>query len=195
MADVSGGKQLVRIEVIAGFVGVTVRRIHQLTQEGIIQSEPANDGNSGRMYDFLPTIKNLLIYYRDKADSRRSGDSEEMAEEKLRQIAAKRELDEIKLALAKGDSFNTDMAEKVWGSLVARLNVGLDSIPGGVAPMLIDRSDVNEITEIIQKRLNQAREEISRFNFEDFRKYGGAMYISQIEQAEIARDAADVANR
>ena len=185
-------KQLVRIEVLSQFVGVTVRRIQQLQQEGIIK--PETGGGSGRqvaMYDFLPCVRNIIAYYRDKADSRRSGDSDEMAEEKLRQIAAKRELDEIKLQKARSEVFDVILIERVFGAMLTRLRTGLLSLPMGIAPLLREQGDINTIAGVIHERLERAMSELSAFNFEDFKATGGAEFIAELEAEENKAEAID----
>ena len=43
-----------RVEVIASLFGVTVRRVQQLTQEGIISTTKTKEGNR---YELAPTIQ------------------------------------------------------------------------------------------------------------------------------------------
>ena len=62
-----------RTETIAQLFGVSVRRIQQLTQEGIIKTTKIIDEESGktvRRYDLVPTIQSYicLLYTSDAAD-------------------------------------------------------------------------------------------------------------------------------
>lgn len=59
-----------RTETIAQLFGVSVRRIQQLTQEGIIKTTKIIDEESGktvRRYDLVPTIQSYIKYLSDKA--------------------------------------------------------------------------------------------------------------------------------
>ena len=56
-----------RVEVIAQLFGVTVRRIQQLTQEGVL---PTTDTVEGRRYDLVPTIQSYVQYLRDRKSTR-----------------------------------------------------------------------------------------------------------------------------
>lgn len=57
-----------RTEIIAQLFGVTVRRVQQLTQEGIISTTKIlEDGKSVRRYDLVPTIQAYVKYLSDKA--------------------------------------------------------------------------------------------------------------------------------
>lgn len=56
-----------RVEVIAKLFGVTVRRIQQLTQEGVL---PTTETPEGRRYDLVPTIQKYVKYLSDKPTAR-----------------------------------------------------------------------------------------------------------------------------
>ena len=58
MRNVENGKAfaggLYRVEVVADLFGVSVRRIQQLTQEGVL---PTTDTPDGRRYDLVSTVQ------------------------------------------------------------------------------------------------------------------------------------------
>ena len=178
-------KELISIEELSDIVGVTPFRIRQLQTDGIIEPELAHSKNKEK-YDKETCIKKLFRYYRGKLDSRRSGDSKEMAEEKLRAMMIKRELDEIKLQHARGDIHRTADIEKVFGVMLTRLRVGLQSIPLGVAPLMAGKTDINEIAGIIGERISRTLFELINFDFETFAASGGQAYIDEIEAQDSA---------
>ena len=53
-----------KVDVIASLFSLTVRRIQQLTQEGIL---PTVEAAGGRRYDLVPTIQRYVKYLSDKA--------------------------------------------------------------------------------------------------------------------------------
>ena len=69
-------KNMQRPEVLAQLFGVTVRRIQQLTQEGILVSEKV-EGANGRQYDLIPNIKNYIAHLQDKASGRARNEKEQ----------------------------------------------------------------------------------------------------------------------
>lgn len=175
-------KQYVRIEQIAQLLGVSVRRVQQLTQEGIIKSEKVK-GKLGREYDFVPTIHSLLTYYREKAD-KHTGPSDALEEERLRRERARATLDELKVKRAEGELFDAKTIEKMIGAVFTRIRTGLFSLPMGVAPLLRDQGDINAIAEIIQSRLHELLSEIINFDMAVFKAYCGAEYIAEAEDEE-----------
>ncbi|MDR0583623.1 MAG: hypothetical protein LBG57_04650 [Treponema sp.] len=151
--------KLVSTEELAQFVGVDPRRIQQLTQEGVIKKEPGDKRTA--KYDFVRNVHNLLQYYRQKSDSRRSGDSEEMANEKLKQISTKRKLEELKLAQLEGYLHKAEDIERVIGAVLTRLRINLLAIPMGLAPILRDMDDTREIAEKLDERIRRAMNEVA----------------------------------
>lgn len=102
---------LYRVEVIAQLFGVTVRRVQQLTQEGIIKTVP--DGHGARRYDLAPTVQAYIKYLSDRAYGRNKTEKEvELKELKMRaEIALKEsqgELHRLKTAIASGKYIHVD---------------------------------------------------------------------------------------
>ena len=62
-----------RVEVIASLFGVSVRRVQQLTQEGIISTTKTAEGNR---YDLAPTIQKYIKYLSDKAYGKSKNEKE-----------------------------------------------------------------------------------------------------------------------
>lgn len=93
-----------RVEVIAQLFGLTVRRIQQLTQEGVL---PTVETPEGRRYDMIPTIQSYIKYLSDKAYGKEHSEKElELKEQKLKaEIALKEsqgELHRLKTDIAAG---------------------------------------------------------------------------------------------
>jgi phage terminase Nu1 subunit (DNA packaging protein) len=151
--------KLVSTEELAQFVGVDPRRIRQLTQDGVIKKEPGDKKTA--KYDFVRSVHSLLQYYRQKSDSRRSGDSDEMANEKLKQISTKRRLEELKLAQLEGDLHKAEDIERIIGAVLTRLRINLLAIPMGLAPVLRDMDDAMEIAEKLDERIRRAMNEVA----------------------------------
>jgi phage terminase Nu1 subunit (DNA packaging protein) len=107
--SISGGG-VCRVEVIAKLFGVTVRRIQQLTQEGVL---PTTETAEGRRYDLIPTIQNYVKYLSDKAYGKTRSEKElELREQKLMaEVALKEsqsELHRIRTEIAAGKYISVD---------------------------------------------------------------------------------------
>ena len=78
----NNGGQFVKVEVIAQIFGVTVRRVQQLTQEGVVKTTEIP--GEGRRYELVPTIKTYIQYLSDKAYGKGKSEKEtELRQQKL----------------------------------------------------------------------------------------------------------------
>lgn len=98
-----------RTELIAQLFGVSVRRIQQLTQEGVIKTTKIiDDGRSVRRYNLVPTIQSYIQYLSEKAYGKagRSEKEMELREKKMEADAmlkeSQSELHRIKTEIAAG---------------------------------------------------------------------------------------------
>ena len=83
-----------KVDIIADLFGVSVRRIQQLTQEGVISTVATKEG---RRYDLVPTIQKYVKYLQDKAYGKSKSEAEgKLKEQKLRaEIALKESQSEL----------------------------------------------------------------------------------------------------
>ncbi len=80
-APIIGGSKYVTSDVIAQLFGLTVRRVQQLAQDGVIHT---TETGQGRRYDLVPTIQTYVKYLSDKAHGKASTDRESaLKQEKL----------------------------------------------------------------------------------------------------------------
>lgn len=75
-----------KVDVIAALFNLSVRRIQQLTQEGVL---PTVETKSGRRYELVPTIRRYVEYLSNKA----YGKNKSEAEAELKQQKLKAEID------------------------------------------------------------------------------------------------------
>ena len=85
MAESGDDKELCKVDVIANLFGVSVRRVQQLTQEGIIST---TEVKRGRRYELTPTVQKYIKYLSDKA----YGKAQSETEAKLKNRSSKRRL-------------------------------------------------------------------------------------------------------
>ena len=87
--DANDEKGYYRVEVIAQLFGVSVRRIQQLTQDGVINTVQTKQG---RRYELAPTIQKYIKYLSDKAYGKSQSETEsKLKEQKLRAEVALKE--------------------------------------------------------------------------------------------------------
>lgn len=120
-------------QTIAKLFGVTVRRVQQLTEEGILLAQ----GNP-RKYDLVPTIQAYIRYLSDKAYGREQKEAiSDLNEAKLdaetRLKSAKAEIEELKLKELQGELHRAEDVEAVVGAHVMQVRALLMALPGKLA--------------------------------------------------------------
>lgn len=159
---VSGGGYY-RVEIIAQLFGVTVRRIQQLTQEGVL---PTTETTEGRRYDLVPTIQSYVKYLSDKAYGKNRSEKElELREQKMKaEIALKEsqgELHRLKTDIAAGKYIEVEevtldyqrffiMFKKFAMALPARLT---DMVKDNMEPLearRIEKSIQQEVQKLLE---------------------------------------------
>lgn len=145
-----------RVEVIASLFGVSVRRVQQLTQEGIISTTKTKDGNR---YELAPTIQKYIKYLSDKAYGKsRSEKESELREQKLQaEIALKEsqgEMHRLKTEIASGKYIDIEEVKMDYSRFFVvfkRFALSLPSRLTGRISGLVDPTEVRKI----EKDLNE----------------------------------------
>lgn len=124
-----------RVEIIAQLFGVTVRRIQQLTQEGVL---PTTETTEGRRYDLVPTIQSYVKYLSDKAYGKNRSEKElELREQKMKaDIALKEsqgELHRLKTEIAAGKYISVEEVQVDYSKFFVIFKKFALSIPSKVA--------------------------------------------------------------
>ena len=163
---------LVTSERIAELLGVQVRRVQQLTQEGII---PAKSSRPYR-YDLLEVAQVYIQYLSEKIAGRESkhADIREAEQDKLRAEAdwkiAKAKISEMELAELEGTMHRSDDVVEVMNALVYAVRSNVLSLPGRLAMDVAKASSANEASAIIRRECNNILEDLSNYKYNEFRR-------------------------
>ena len=152
-----------KVDIIADLFGVSVRRIQQLTQEGIISTVATKEG---RRYDLVPTIQKYVKYLQDKAYGKSKSEAEgKLKEQKLRaEIALKEsqsELHRLRTEIAAGKYVSVEEVKLDYSRFLISFKKFAMSLPSKLAGRLtgfVDpvevRSIENELQKDVQRLLN-----------------------------------------
>ena len=156
-AVTSGGAQFVKVEVIGQLFGVSVRRIQQLTQEGVIRTVEVP--GQGRRYELVPTIKTYIQYLSDKAYGKSKSEKEaELKEQKLQaEIALKEsqgEMHRMRREIAAGKYIDADEVALDYQKFFVVFKRFALSIPARLVSMISDQVAPLEARKI-EKEMNE----------------------------------------
>ena len=160
MAENASEKGYYKADVIANLFGVSVRRIQQLTQDGVISTVQTSQG---RRYELAPTIQKYVKYLSDKAYGKSKSETEsKLKEQKLRaEVALKEsqgELHRLRTEIAAGNYISVEEVKLDYSRFFVSFKKFAMSIPSKLAGRLagfIDPVEVRQIENELQKEVTK----------------------------------------
>ena len=152
----NNGGQFVKVEVIAQIFGVTVRRVQQLTQEGVVKTTEIP--GEGRRYELVPTIKTYIQYLSDKAYGKGKSEKEtELRQQKLEaEIALKEsqgEMHRMRAEIAAGKYIDVEEVALDYQKFFVSFKRFAISIPSRLVSMISDSLEPLEARRV-EKEMN-----------------------------------------
>ena len=146
-----------KTDIIASLFNVSVRRIQQLTQDGIL---PTVETAGGRRYDLVPTIQRYVKYLSEKAYGKSHSEAEnELKRQKLeKEIELKemqREYKEIQNAIASGKYIGIEQVENDYRRFFTVVKKFLLGIPAKLSTRLTSVCDDPVELRAVESELNQ----------------------------------------
>lgn len=161
-------KNMVEAKVVAKLFGLSVRRIQQLTQDGVLQTEQVG---RQRRYDLLQSVRRYIIYLQEKVNSKSA--SKDDTENESRKIKAEADLKTVKAEIAemerdelRGGMHRSDDVEAMTTDLVFAIRGMLLALPGRLAIDLAPISNPAEISERIKQEVNAILLELSNYQYD-----------------------------
>ena len=161
--EVKGG--LYRTEAIAHLFGISVRRIQQLTQEGIIKTTKVlEDGRTVRRYDLVPTIQSYVKHLSEKAYGKagRSEKEMELREKKMEADAALKEsqseLHRLKTAIAAGQYISIEEVKMDYAKFFVvfkKFAMALPSRTIGMIAGALEPAEARRVEKEIAQEINR----------------------------------------
>lgn len=154
-------------DVIAKLFGVSVRRVQQLTQEGIITT--VRVGNANR-YDLLPTIQRYINHLQEKATGREAKKDDGSEGRKSK---AEADLKESKAGMAslelkelEGKMHRSEDVEALTTDLVFSIRSMIMSLPGRLAVDMANMTTAAEASERIKVECHNILTELSNYRYD-----------------------------
>ena len=149
-----------KVDVIASLFGVSVRRIQQLTQEGVITTVQTS---AGRRYELAPTIQKYVKYLSDKAYGKSKTEVEvQLKEQKLRaEIALKEsqgELHKLRTDIAAGKYISVEEIKMDYSRFFfafKKFELYITNRLAGRLGGYVDPVEVRQIEQELQKEVTK----------------------------------------
>lgn len=150
--------------VLGKVLNLSERRVRQFAELGTFEKIKRGQ------YKLVENIQKYIVYLKTNSQANDIEKQSELDYDKERAIheKIKREQDELKLAAMKGDMHKSEDVERVMNDMLANFRSKLLSLPAKVAPMLLARSEIGEIQDLIQKEVLETLQELSVYDPEAF---------------------------
>lgn len=162
-------RTMVDATFVAKLFGLTVRRIQQLTQDGVLATEKV-EGNK-RRYDLLLTVQKYINHLQEKVAKK--GENKDDAKNESRKIkadadlrAAKAEIAEMELKELRGEMHRSEDVEAMTTDLVFTIRSMILALPGRLAIDLSTITKPAEISERIKQEVNAILLELSNYKYD-----------------------------
>lgn len=160
-----------RTETIAALFGVTVRRVQQLTQEGIIKTTEILDENNRtvRRYETVPTIQKYIQYLSGKAYGRKAKTDKEieLREQKLEaDIELKKsqnELHQLKTEIAAGRYISIEEVKIDYARFFLAFKKFATSLPARVVGMIAGQLEPVEARRLEKDLMDEVNRLLGAF--------------------------------
>lgn len=137
-------------KVVAGWLGLTERRVRQLRDEGVIQE--ARPG----LYDLQPTVLRYIRYVGGAG-------KESLTHERTMLTAAKREMAQIEIDLRRGDLHRTADIELGLKTMILNIRSRFLALPAKLSPALATMGSQTEIFDTLKGAIDETLEELSDY--------------------------------
>lgn len=148
---------------LAELFGYDVRRIQQLSDEGIVVKR------SRGKYSLWESLKGLIRHRDTKKKNQWDGngeteDGQNYEAHRARLTAAKADVAEIAASIAKGQAHDAGAVEAVWTDMLMNCRSKLLAIPTKLAPKMRKENDLAVCQDLLEKAVNEALHELADYD-------------------------------
>lgn len=165
-------------EIAEIFQFESVRRVQQLTQDGVISTTDIKEsGRKVKRYELIPTVKAYIKFIQDKAYGREKKMSEaDLITRKLQADVdfkeAKAKMAQLQLDEIEGRMHSAEDVECMTTDLCLAIRSALLAMPGQLSKDVAEESDPSQVQILIKDTVCLVLEELSRYEYskENYRK-------------------------
>lgn len=162
MRKASEGKWLLHQKDLATVLGLSPRRIRQLTEMGELERDTKTE------YDLGKSVQ-AYISYRCEANKQAEGNPKSgLEQERMLLTRTQRMLAESKLQIIRGEVHRSEDVEAVMNDMLMRFKGKLLSLPMKLAPLVVGIDDLNQLQDIIEVQMLEALAELSEYDAYEF---------------------------
>lgn len=154
-----GNKKMydVNQKTLAAALGISARQVRNLREEGMFSFIPGT-----KKYNLTECVKEY-IEFKVKAETGR-GTSVNKEKEQAEHERLKKEITKIKLRHLRKEVHEASDVEMFLNNMLLDFRNRILSVPGKVAPEILNERDINVIINILTREMNETLEELSGYD-------------------------------
>lgn len=149
--------------------GIGWRRYRQLATDGV--TPPVVAGK----IDLIEASRTLIEYYRKRAEA---GGSLSLTDERTRLTRINADRKQLELEKMRGETIDTERAQQVWAAVMQNVVNKLELLPAKLPPMAYGLT-IPEIKALVEKMLNEVRNEIANPDLKDLARMASGKRASK----------------
>lgn len=158
MTDVTIVDELVSAKIVAKVLGISARRVQQLTEDGIFAKEKRGQ------YDIAKTVQAYISYKIGESKLEKQAREGGYDVERTLLTRAKRQIEENKLKIMEGELHRSITVMTVMNRMLNNFKSKLLSVPLKVAPKLMGETKLPVIQEVLEIEINECLTELSDYD-------------------------------
>lgn len=172
---------------ISEMLGVSVRRIQQLAKDDALVKL-----GHGK-FDLTKSIKRYVDYLVEtRAPMEEDEEKLNPAVERALWTREKRKKTELEVKIIKGELHRSKDVERITGDMLASFRARLLNLPDKVAPLLIAKTDLQDINDTVRLAVYEALNELAEYDPEVYYDYStDKLFLEKDEDEEEDEDEMD----
>jgi phage terminase Nu1 subunit (DNA packaging protein) len=142
---------------LAGILGVTTRRIRQLTQNGVFPQVARGK------YVLGDAMRSYISHLQEKAREA-AVDPKDLQKELTRLRRAQADKTELEVKEYRGELHRAEDVEDVWTEMLSNFRARILAVPTKLAPQILGIEDLKEMQKALKDAVYEALQELSEYD-------------------------------
>lgn len=178
MTNVTIVDELVSSKIVAKVLGISARRVQQLTEDGVLTKEERGQ------YDIAKTVQAFISYKTGESKIEKQNKVSGYDVERTLLTRTKRLIEENKLKIMEGELHRSITVMAIMNRMLNNFKSKLLALPLKAAPKVMGETNLPVIQDILQNEINECLTELSEYDPAMFHDESDDIIIDNEEDEE-----------
>nr|DAS45993.1 MAG TPA: DNA packaging protein [Caudoviricetes sp.] len=178
MTNVTIVDELVSSKIVAKVLGISSRRVQQLTEDGIFEKEKRGQ------YNIAKTVQAFVAYKTGESKLEKKAREGGYDAERTLLTRTKRMIEENKLKIMNGELHRSNTVKAVMNRMLNNFKSKLQSLPLKAAPKVLGETNLLVIQDVLLDEVNECLTELSEYDPNMFHDESDDIIVDDDEAGE-----------